>query len=61
MSPASGILIYCEQRATEPNGLGKGMQPVLEMWSFGHEVVRARKGMLNPLMRYRDEPFKAAQ
>lgn len=36
MSPASGILIYCDQRATEPNALGKGMQPVLEMWGFGH-------------------------
>lgn len=61
MSPVSGILIYCDQRATEPNALGKGMQLVLETWGFEHEVVTARKGMLNPLIRYRDEPFRAAQ
>lgn len=61
MSPTSDILIYCDQRTTEPNALGKGMQPVLEMWGFGRDVVSARKRMLNPLMRYQDEPFRAAQ
>lgn len=44
MSPTSDILIYCDQRTTEPNALGKGMQPVLEMRGFGHDVVSASRG-----------------
>lgn len=43
MSPASGVFINCDQRATEPKALGKGTQPVLGTRGFGHEVVGARR------------------
>lgn len=40
-------MIYCGQRATEPNALSKGTQPVLETGGFGHDAVSAR-GVFSP-------------
>lgn len=56
----SGIMIYCGQRATEPNALSKGTQPVLETGGFGHDAVNAR-GVFSPQPKQRDVHFREIQ